>query len=160
MDSAPGVVRQGDGWSSLSSGEAMAKPSSIASLRERALAFLRDDKDRDLHLRDARDSYSRDIHTRDSHSRDVRNSKVMADQAASASASASLGGSSGRQIVDLAQVVEDKRVSRGDMARRPGTPGGQSIFNHKDKGGNVNVDGKRGIFGRWKGKWGNKKDEA
>jgi protein-serine/threonine kinase len=43
LDSEPGVIRQGDGWSSLSSGKAMGKPSSMASLRERALAFLRDE---------------------------------------------------------------------------------------------------------------------
>ncbi|WVF68723.1 hypothetical protein IAT40_003495 [Kwoniella sp. CBS 6097] len=39
----PGVVRQGDGWGSLSSGRAMMKPSSsMASLRERARALLGD----------------------------------------------------------------------------------------------------------------------
>ncbi|ORX37068.1 hypothetical protein BD324DRAFT_424119 [Kockovaella imperatae] len=48
LESEPGVVRQGDGWSSWSSGltttNRMKQPSSMVSLRERALAFLRDDK--------------------------------------------------------------------------------------------------------------------
>jgi protein-serine/threonine kinase len=45
LGSTPGVVRKGDGWSSHPSGRAMAKPSSMASLRERAIAFLRDDRE-------------------------------------------------------------------------------------------------------------------
>ncbi|WVQ96253.1 hypothetical protein IAU59_003357 [Kwoniella sp. CBS 9459] len=41
----PGVVRQGEGWGSLSSGKGMMKPSSsMASLRERARALLGDSK--------------------------------------------------------------------------------------------------------------------
>jgi protein-serine/threonine kinase len=52
LESEPGVVRQGDGWTSLSSGnsKAMGKPSSMASLRERALAFLRDEPMAGPHL--------------------------------------------------------------------------------------------------------------
>ena len=45
LGAAPGVVRQGDGWTSFSSGRGMAKPASMASLRERAIAFLRDDRE-------------------------------------------------------------------------------------------------------------------
>ena len=41
LDSTPGVVRNGDGWSSWRS---MAKPSSMASLRERARALLDGEK--------------------------------------------------------------------------------------------------------------------
>ncbi|RXK36260.1 CAMK/CAMKL protein kinase [Tremella mesenterica] len=41
LDQTPGVVRQGDGWSSWRS---MAKPSSMASLREKARNLLRDDE--------------------------------------------------------------------------------------------------------------------
>ncbi|KAK8858890.1 hypothetical protein IAR55_003121 [Kwoniella newhampshirensis] len=54
----PGVVRQGEGWGSLSSGKAMMKPSSsMASLRERARALLGDsssnkDKDRERNFVD------------------------------------------------------------------------------------------------------------
>lgn len=44
LDTTPGVVRQGDGWSSFapppSHASRMAKPSSMASLREKARAFL------------------------------------------------------------------------------------------------------------------------
>lgn len=50
LDTTPGVVRQGDGWGSLSSGKALAKPSSMISLRERARALLGGDK----HDRDSR----------------------------------------------------------------------------------------------------------
>ena len=45
IGSAPGVIRNGDGWSSRSSGQAMRKTSSMASIRERALAFLRDERE-------------------------------------------------------------------------------------------------------------------
>lgn len=40
LDTTPGVVRQGDGWGSLSSGKALHKPSSMLSLRERARALI------------------------------------------------------------------------------------------------------------------------
>ena len=47
LEPSPGVVGQGDGWSSWSSARGLAKPSSMISLRERAMAFLRDDTHRD-----------------------------------------------------------------------------------------------------------------
>jgi hypothetical protein len=47
LDTTPGVVRQGDGWGSLSSGKALHKPSSMLSLREKARAFLGGAGDRD-----------------------------------------------------------------------------------------------------------------
>lgn len=40
LDTTPGVVRQGDGWGSWSTSRAMGKPSSMASLRERARVLL------------------------------------------------------------------------------------------------------------------------
>ncbi|WWD18784.1 hypothetical protein CI109_103239 [Kwoniella shandongensis] len=44
----PGIVRQGEGWGSLSSGRAMMKPSSsMASLRDRARALLGDSTSKD-----------------------------------------------------------------------------------------------------------------
>ena len=47
LDTTPGVVRQGDGWGSLSSGKALHKPSSMLSLREKARAVLGGAGDRD-----------------------------------------------------------------------------------------------------------------
>ncbi|OCF43528.1 CAMK/CAMKL protein kinase [Kwoniella heveanensis CBS 569] len=49
----PGVVRQGDGWGSMSSGKGMMKPSSsMASLRERARALLGDSKPHERNIVD------------------------------------------------------------------------------------------------------------
>ena len=127
----------------MSNGKAMAKPSSIASLRERALAFLRDDKDRDG--RDPRDI--------------ARDSEQKREKENRASTVSGTMGVAGRQIVDLAQVVDhDKRVSKGDLPKRPGTPGGNSIFNVHPR--NTSEGKNKGIFGRWMGKWGKKQDEA
>ena len=114
LDSNPGVIRQGDGWSSLSSGKGMAKPSSMISLRERAMAFLRDDRERE---------------------------------------GAAVGGTMReRHIVDLAQEVE-KRNSKAGTAGRPGTPGANSVLGMARGQGE-----KKGLFGRFKGRFGGKKE--
>ena len=118
LQSEPGVVRQGDGWSSWSSGPSrgIKQPSSMVSLRERALAFLRDDKDK------------------------VEAGGTMRE----------------RNILDLAQEVEKhgSRYGEPGPGRRPATPGANSVMGLKR-------DAKKGIFGRFRGKFGKKeKDEV
>ena len=135
LSSEPGVVRQGDGWSSWSSGRGMAKTTSIGSLRERALAFLRDDH------RDSKD-------LRDVQRDGMRDSKEIG----------SIMSGRERHIVDLAAEVESgregmRRTSRSDLRAmgRPATPGANSVL----LGGRVAHD-KRGIFGKLKGIMGRK----
>lgn len=115
----------------------MAKTSSMASLREKALSFLRDDHRESRDSRDMRDA-------RES----LRNSQDFT------SATAPRGE---RHIVDLAQEVEDQREkmrrgSRSDL-RRPATPG----MNGLARNGVAGVGGeKKGLFGRLKGLVGKK----
>lgn len=130
LDSTPGVVRQGDGWSSnMYSGRGMSKPTSMASLRERAMAFLGND-----HARENRDS--KDLSVGKTHPVATRT------------------GVRDRHIIDLASEVEkDKsgRNSRNDtllVSGRPGTPSALSTLNAKG----APFDGKKqGLFGKLKG---------
>lgn len=143
LESTPGVSRQGDGWTSWTSPKGMAKTSSMASLREKALSFLRDDH------RDSRDS--RDM--RESRQA-LRESKELANATTTAG-----GGRTERHIVDLAREVEDQRerLRRGSKSdlKRPATPGMNGL-------GRVNANGlgvggeKKGLFGRLKGLVGKK----
>jgi hypothetical protein len=113
----------------------MAKTTSMGSLRERALAFLRDEHRDSKDLREVK---------RDS----MRDSKEIG----------SVMSGRERRIVDLAAEVEGRRegmqrTSRSDLRAmgRPATPGATSML----LGGRTGHD-KRGIFGKLKGMMGRK----
>ena len=86
----------------------------MISLKERAMAFLRDDRERE---------------------------------------GAAGGTMKERHIVGLAQEVE-KRNSKAGIVGRPGTPGANSVLAASKGQGE-----KKGLFGRFKGKFGAKKEK-
>ncbi len=144
LESEPGVVRQGDGWSSWTSGPSHSKPmgktTSMASLREKALSFLRDDhrESRDLKHLQSENQLRRE-------NRDSRDLNHLNETS----------GVRDRHIVDLSKEVQDqsdrlRRGSRSDLkdARRPGTPGANSVLKGQAE--------KKGILGRLKGLVGRK----
>ena len=157
LESQPGVIRQGDGWSSMgpSAGKPMSKTTSMASLRERAMAFLRDE---------SRDSYiyrreSREVLMLDKDGKRVsRNSRDLVTEAQNA-----VGGQGSirdRNITNLAAEVEGqrdalKRTSKADL-RRPGTPASTAMLSSGGQSQNRHVAGQRGLFGRLKGLVGRK----
>ena len=144
LDSTPGVVRQGDGWSSWgsSAGKAMAKTTSMISLRERALAFLHNDNRESKDYKEAqRDSFraSRDL-----------GGNVLA--AAGNTGNMLNGGVKDRHIVDLAKEVDDQR----DAGRRSR----QDFDRFMNPALNtVGKAEKKGIFGKLKGMMGRKGGE-
>jgi hypothetical protein len=128
----------------------MAKPSSVASLREKALSFLRDDREpRDL--REYRESRDMVRVSRDGARESVRGSKDF-----SATATAAGGARAERHIVDLAAEVDEQRerLRRGSRSelRRPATPS----MNGLNRAAPVGTGEKRGLFGRLKGLVGKK----
>lgn len=162
LDSTPGVVRQGEGWGSLSSGKAMAKPSSIASLRERARMFLNSGANTS--------SGGAVVSGTSTGTESARGS--MGKHAGHAAVSAGNGG--GRNIVDLAEY-ETKRSSRDSKqllrghkgeagaakatgaasasGAKPNTPGASSVLpvGGTDTGvTGTNAGGQKG-WGLWKG---------
>jgi hypothetical protein len=146
LNSTPGVIRQGDGWSSWgsSAGKAMAKTTSMISLRERALAFLHNDN---------RDSRGYKETQRES----VRASRDLGVSAATAVGDAVLGANGGkagvkdRHIVDLAKEVDQQRTagrkSRQDLER--------PVVSGSNMASSGRVE-KKGIFGKLKGMMGRK----
>jgi len=136
LDSTPGVIRQGDGWSSWGSaaGKAMAKTTSMVSLRERALAFLHTDN------REPND------HT---HREAVRVSRDMTVQNKPTQANAT-GSARDRRIVDLAREVDGSTRRSRQGLETPIT----------DLGPQAGRPERKGIFGKLKGMMGRKGDRT
>lgn len=153
LDSTPGVVRQGDGWSSGHiNGPGMkpilAKPSSMASLRERARMLL----------------HGADSHSTHSISSNITNSNDIGGIITTQNGTTS----SGRKIIDLANqerrnsyqpLVHSEKFGTGNSTimssvlsssatmggtQRPSTPGASSVL------GSNGADGQKG-WGIWKG---------
>jgi hypothetical protein len=132
LDSTPGVVRQGDGWGSFSTGIGgsgrMGKQSSMASLRERARALLGSGGTE-----------------RDGGRNIVDLAQVVKDQEGGNKENDRENGREGEKGKE-----KEKRKSRDGLISRPATPGTGSVLNLGMGGVGGGKEGK-GVKGIWKG---------